>query len=84
MGYFHKVEDRIGKQIWKLNGWFKSGLHCSEYKESLKVYELRNDMIRVELQKDNLCVECRRDSSEWKLEAERIVKKDYYSHSGKI
>ena len=50
----------------------------------MKVYELRNDMIRVELQKDNLCVECRRDSSEWKLEAERIVKKDYYSHSGKI
>ena len=53
----------------------------------MKVYELRNDMIGVELQKDNLWAECRRDSSEWKLEAERTVKKkkkDYYSRSGKI
>ena len=32
-------------------------------------------MIRAELQKDNLWVECRRDWSEWKLEAERTVKK---------
>ena len=32
-------------------------------------------MIGVELQKDNLWAECRRDSSEWKLEAERKVKK---------
>ena len=32
-------------------------------------------MIGVELQKDNLWAECRRDSSEWKLEAERTVKK---------
>ena len=32
-------------------------------------------MIGVELQKDNLWAECRRDSSEWKLEAERTAKK---------
>lgn len=75
--------DRIGKLVWRLNARLKFGLHCSENEESLKVYELRNDMIRVELQKDNLWVGCTRDGVEWKLEAERTVKDDYCNSSRK-
>lgn len=60
----HKMEDRIGKLIWRLNARLKFGLHYSENEESLKVYELRNDTIRVELQKDHLWVERMRDWNE--------------------
>lgn len=58
------MEDRIGKLIWRLNARLKFGLHYSENEESLKVYELRNDTIRVELQKDHLWVERMRDWNE--------------------
>lgn len=60
----HKLEDRIGKLVGRLNALLKFGLHCSDNEESLKVYELRNDTVRVELQKDNWWVECMRDWSE--------------------
>lgn len=58
------MEDRIGKLVGRLNARLKFGLHCSDNEESLKLYELRNDTIRVELQKDNWWVECMRDWSE--------------------
>lgn len=58
------MEDRIGKLVRRLNARLKFGLHCSDNEESLKLYELRNDTIRVELQKDNWWVECMRDWSE--------------------
>lgn len=54
----------MGKLVWRLNAPLKFGLHYSKNEESFKVYELRNDTIRIELQKDNLRVECMRDCSE--------------------
>jgi hypothetical protein len=48
------MENRIGKLVWGPSARLKFVLHHSENEESLKVYELRNDMVRVELQKDCL------------------------------
>lgn len=58
------MEGRMGKLVWRLNAPLKFGLHYSKNEESFKVYELRNDTIRIELRKDNLRVECMRDCSE--------------------
>lgn len=60
----HKKEDRTGKLVGRLSARLKFRLHCLDNEEALKVYELRNDTVRVELQKDNWRVECKRDWSE--------------------
>ena len=42
-----------------MNGQLKFGLHCSQNEESVKVYELRNDMIWLKFQQyyAGYCVE---------------------------